>query len=136
MSAPHSTLRQLLLICVAFFALMGLAHFFSVKLPVLFVYWNTPFHAYQDKIISFTLITYIALFWGASRHRVMVPYALISIWGTVLGLVMVNRSNALAEVLEGRGTWAYWLITLAFAGLAMVLSVLWWQGRSEAKAAA
>ena len=96
MQAPSPLLRTLLLACVAFFAAMGLAHFFGLKWPVLFVYWDTPFYAYQDKIIAFTLITYIALFLGASRHLVMVPYALVSIWGTVIGLSLVNSSAALA----------------------------------------
>lgn len=125
MTPPSPLLRKLLLICVAFFACMGLAHFFGLKWPVLFVYWDTPFFAYQDKIISFTLITYIALFFGASRHLVMVPYALISIWGTVIGLSLVNTSSALADVLDGGGVTLYWLIIGAFGGLAIVLTVLW-----------
>ncbi|MFV0292345.1 MAG: hypothetical protein ACK5II_03640 [Paracoccus sp. (in: a-proteobacteria)] len=133
MSAPGPQLRMLLFVCVVFFAAMGAAHFFGLKWPVLFVYWDTPFHAYQDKIISFTLVTYMALFFGAFRHRVMVPYALISIWGTVAGLALVNQSAALAGVLEGEGTIAYWLMTLAFGGLAAVLTVLWWNDRSIAE---
>lgn len=129
MHAPGPLLRSLLLACVAFFAAMGTAHFLGLKWPVLFVYWDTPFYAYQDKIISFTLITYIALFLGASRHMVMVPYALVSIWGTVIGLALVNSSAALAEVLDGRGTGIYWAIIAMFAGLAALLTVLWWRER-------
>lgn len=125
MMAPSPLLRSLLLVCVAFFVCMGLAHFFSFKLPVLFVYWDTPFYAYQDKIIAFTLITYAALFLAASRHRIVVPYALVSIWGTVFGLCLVNVSDALAEVLNGGGVGAYWLITAALGGLAVVLTGLW-----------
>ena len=125
MTPPSFLLRGLLLICVVFFVCMGLAHFFGAKIPVLFVYWDPPFYAYQDKIISFTLITYTALFFGASRHQVMVPYALVSIWGTVIGLALVNMSSALAEVLNGGTTLWYWLITAAFGGLAVVLTALW-----------
>lgn len=132
MHAPSPLLRTLLLCCVAFFAAMGMAHFFGLKWPVLFVYWNTPFYAYQDKIIAFTLITYIALFLGASRHLVMVPYALVSIWGTVIGLSLVNSSAALAEVLEGSGNGIYWLIIAMFAGLAGLLTALWWRERGGA----
>ncbi len=129
MDAPIPLLRSLLLICVAFFACMGLAHFFGLKIPVLFVYWDPPFYAYQDKIIAFTLITYMSLFFGASRHRVMVPYAVISLWGTVIGLALVNTSAALAQVLDGGSTFFYWLITMAFAGLAGVLTFLWLMDR-------
>ncbi|MEM9474969.1 MAG: hypothetical protein AAGA71_06735 [Pseudomonadota bacterium] len=127
MESPSPLLRTLLLTCVAFFVCMGTAHFLGLKWPVLFVYWDTPFYAYQDKIIAFTLITYVSLFLGASRHRLMVPYALVSIWGTVAGLVAVNMSDALASVLDGHGTLAYWAITVAFGGLAVVLTVLWLQ---------
>ena len=130
MDTPTPLLRSLLLICVAFFVCMGLAHFFGLKWPVLFVYWDTPFYAYQDKIIAFTLITYCALFLGAARHRVMVPYALVSIWGTVLGLALVNLSDALAQVLSGNGTLPYWLITGVFAALAAVLTALWARDRA------
>ncbi len=129
MDSQSPMLRSLLLICVAFFACMGLAHFFGLKIPVLFVYWDPPFYAYQDKIIAFTLITYMSLFFGAARHRVMVPYAVISFWGTVFGLALVNTSDALAQVLDGRSTFFYWLITMAFAGLAGVLTFLWLMDR-------
>lgn len=125
MSSPSPLLRLLLLVCVAFFACMGAAHFVGLKWPILFVYWDTPFYAYQDKIIAFTLITYMALFFGASRHLVMVPYALISIWGKVLGLAAVNTSAALADVLNGGGTGTYWAIIAAFGVLAAVLTFLW-----------
>ncbi|MEM8822538.1 MAG: hypothetical protein AAGF30_02915 [Pseudomonadota bacterium] len=52
MSAPSTLLRGLLLICVAFFVCMGLAHFFGLKWPILFVSWDTPVYAYQDKTIA------------------------------------------------------------------------------------
>lgn len=129
MTAPSPLLRSLLLVCVAFFLCMGTAHFFSIKVPILFVYWDTPFYAYQDKIIAFTLVTYISLFFGAARHRIMVPYALVAMWGTVGGLSLVNSSAALADVLGGRSAAVYWCIIALFGGLAIVLTVLWSRDR-------
>ncbi len=125
MQAPSQPLRSLLWICVAYFVSMGTAHFFGIKLPLLFVYFDTPFYAYQDKIIAFTLITYVSLFVAAARHRVMVPYALASFWGTVLGLSAVNLSGSLAEVLEGQGTSVYWVQVALFAALAATLTWLY-----------
>ena len=125
MNPPSALLKLLLQVSVAFFACMGLAHFFGLKIPVLFVYWDPPFYAYQDKIIAFTLVTYMALFFGASRHLVMVPYALVSIWSTVIGLALVNMSAALAEATGSASTLWYWLITASFGGLACVLTALW-----------
>jgi hypothetical protein len=122
--APSPVLKTLLLVCVVFFLCMGAAHFLGLKVPVLFIYFDTPFYAYQDRIISFTLVTYAALFFVASRDRAVVPFALISIWATVIGLTYINQSSELAEVLGGRPTTVYWLQTAALAALAAVLTGL------------
>jgi len=101
-----------LLAGVAYFCCMATAHFFGIKLPLLFVYYDTPFYAYQDKIISFSVVSYIALFYSAARHREVVPAALFVLFVTVLGLASVNLSTALETVLvEGQSTLPYWLQT-------------------------
>lgn len=120
-----SWLRTALLAGVAYFCCMAAAHFTGLKWPVLFVYYDTPFYAYQDKIISFSVVTYACLFYVAARQREAVPAALVSIWVTVLGLSSVNLSSALASVLQGQGTLVYWLQTGALAGYALVLTVLY-----------
>ncbi len=123
---PDGLLRLLLLVCVVFFVCIGLAHFFGLKWPVLFVYFDTPYHAYQDRIISFTLVTYAALFLAASRDMTVVPFALVSIWSTVAGLSYINTSAELAAVLaDGQSTLLYWLQTGAFGGLAALLTLLY-----------
>lgn len=129
--APSPILRMLLLVCVVFFLCMGVAHFLGLKVPVLFVYFDTPFYAYQDRIISFTLATYAALFFVASRDRAVVPFALTSIWATVIGLAYINQSSELAEVLGGRSTTIYWLQTAALAALAAVLTGLFMKERGS-----
>ena len=110
----------------AYFCCMAVAHFFSFKVPVLFVYYDTPFHAYQDKIISFSVCAYIALFYSASQHRTVALNAIIVLAITVLGLSSVNSSNALASVLqEGQSTVPYWLQTGAIAIYLSVLLILY-----------
>ncbi|ADE53382.1 hypothetical protein [Coraliomargarita akajimensis] len=119
MSTPSNSplTRIALLAGVAYFTCMAIAHFFSIKVPVLFIYYDTPFYAYQDKIIAFAVCAYIAVFYNASKHRQLVPTAIIVLALTVAGLSAVNLSEALAEVLEeGQGTLAYWLQTVAIAG--------------------
>ena len=93
-------LRYGLLAGVAYFCCMAVAHFFGIKLPLLFVYYDTPFYAYQDKIISFAVVSYAALFYSAARRRAVVPAALFVLAVTVLGLASVNMSSALESVLE------------------------------------
>lgn len=110
----------------AYFFCMATAHFFSIKAPVLFVYYDTPFYAYQDKIISFAVFAYIALFYSASQHRAVALNAIIVLTITVTSLAFVNTSSDLASVLqEGQSTLPYWLQTGAIAGYLILLLVLY-----------
>ena len=105
---------------------MAIAHYFSIKVPVLFIYYDTPFYAYQDKIISFAVCAYIALFYSASQHRSVALNAIIVLAITVLGLSSVNMSNALTMVLrEGQSTTPYWLQTGAIFSYLVTLVVLY-----------
>ena len=109
-----------------YFFCMAIAHYFSIKVPVLFVYWDTPFYAYQDKIISFAVCAYIALFYSASQHRSVALNAIIVLAITVLGLSSVNFSSALETVLrEGQSTAPYWLQTGAIFSYLVVLVILY-----------
>lgn len=90
---------------------MAVAHFFGLKYPLLFRYYDVPFYAYQDKIIAFAVVAYVCLFVNAALSRSAVPFALTALGVTVLGLSAVNVSAALAAVLDGRSTRVYWLQT-------------------------
>ena len=119
-------LRYALLAGVAYFCCMALAHYFGIRLPLLFVYYDTPFHAYQDRIIAFAVLAYAALFYAASRHRVVVPAALFALGVTVLSLASVNLSDALGSVLaDGQTTTAYWIQTGLIAAYFLLLLVLY-----------
>ncbi|WP_417524438.1 hypothetical protein [Marinovum sp.] len=119
-------LRFGLLALVAYFVCMAIAHFFGIKVPILFVYYDTPFYAYQDKIISFAVLSYVGLFYAAARDIKVVPIALAVLGMTALGLASVNMSDALASVLaEGQSTWPYWAQTGMIAGLWVILTALY-----------
>lgn len=126
-------LRTLLLAGVGYFCAMAAAHFFGLKWPVLFVYYDTPFHAYQDKIISFAVQAYAGLFWQAAREPSAVPVALGVLALTVAGLSHVTLSGALAQVLQpGQPTWPYWAQIAMIAGYLAALVAAW---RSVSRAA-
>lgn len=118
-SPPPPPLRLALWAGVAYFCCMAVAHFFGMKYPLLFVYYDVPFHAYQDKIISFAVVAYVCLFANAAMHSSGVPAAIVALGLTVAGLSAVNVSDALHAVLDGRPTLVYWmqtgLIALYFA---------------------
>ena len=110
----------------AYFCCMATAHFFSIKVPILFVYYDTSFYAYQDKIISFAVCAYVALFYSASQYRPVALNAIIVLTITVAGLSFVNVSSDLSSVLqEGQSTIPYWLQTGAIAGYLIILLVLY-----------
>ena len=119
-------MRAALFAGVAYFLCMAAAHFTGLKWPILFVYFDTPFYAYQDRIISFAVLAYAGLFWVAAGHRPAVPVVLLVMAMTVLGLGSVNLSGALAEVLEpGQGTVVYWLQTGMIGFYLAVLATLY-----------
>ena len=114
------------------FCFMAAAHFFGLKVAILLVYWDTPYHAYQDKIIAFAVLAYVGLFHAASRDIAVVPVALAALGVAVPRLPSVNHSDPLASVpAEGQSTWAYLAQTAAIAGYVAVL-VVFYRGRSEA----
>lgn len=121
---PPAPLRLALWAGVAYFCSMAVAHFVGLKYPLLFVYYDVPFYAYQDKIISFAVVAYACLFANAALHRTGVPAAILALGVTVLGLSTVNASDALGTVLDGRSTLPYWLQTGFIAGYFIVLLVL------------
>ncbi|MCB9800549.1 MAG: hypothetical protein H6757_07315 [Candidatus Omnitrophica bacterium] len=116
-------LKGSLLVLSFYFVCMALAHFFSLKYPLLFVYYDVPFYAYQDKIISFSLIAYAILFYHAAHHRFLVPSVLVLAGVTVLGLASINVSEDLHRVLNpGQAAAPYWLQTGLFL---LILIFLW-----------
>ena len=118
--------RYAFLAGATYFVFMAIAHFVSFKVPVLFIYFDTPFYSYQDKIISFAVLAYVALFYAASKHRDVALLAIVVLAFTVAGLSAVNVSDDLATVLEaGQSTLAYWLQTGAIAVYLVVLIALY-----------
>ncbi|WP_288350148.1 hypothetical protein [uncultured Thalassospira sp.] len=115
--------------CAAYFCCMATAHFFGIKVPLLFVYYDTLFYAYQDKIISFAIVAYIALFYSAARVREVVPAALVTLWLTAAGLTHVNLSDALAGLEGNKSMTAYWAQTAMIGGIAIVLTALFLRSR-------
>jgi hypothetical protein len=110
---------------IGYFAAMSASHWVGFKVPILFIYYDTPFHPYQDKIISFCAGTYAILNLAAARHRAVVPYVVASLALTTVGLSAINASDDLRKVLPaGASTSAYWLQTGMIGALTGMLAVL------------
>ncbi len=130
MPVNSSLTKNLFRAGAALFFCMAVAHYFSIKVPVLFVYYDTPFFAYQDKIISFALCAYIGLFYSASRERSVAPSAIVVLAITVIGLASVNLSSTLISLLEeDQSTLPYWLQTGFIAAFVSVLIIAYRKDR-------
>ena len=130
------TMKWALLAGVAYFVCMAIAHFFGIKLPLLFIYYDTPFFAYQDKIISFAVCAYIGLFYAASKHRDVALIAIMVLTLTVSGLSAINLSSDLLSILqEDQTTLPYWIQTAAIAVYLIVLIALYLRDRSSQESA-
>jgi len=126
MEKPTGLLSLALYANVGYFVAMSAAHWVSFRVPVLFIYFDTPFHAYQNQIISFCAGTYAILNLAAARHRVVVPYVIASLALTTAGLGAINASGDLRKVLPaGASTGAYWLQTGLIGALTGALAVLY-----------
>jgi hypothetical protein len=121
---PGQPLRGVLWALAALPLAMAAAHLTGTKLPGLFVYFDVPSTAYQDKIIGAVLIPFAALLVAAARDRGAVPLVLVAIWAVVGGLAHINGSAALAQALNGGGTIWYWAQTGALAATAAALTGL------------
>ncbi|MGB0372536.1 MAG: hypothetical protein ACPGN3_14475 [Opitutales bacterium] len=112
----------LFLMNAVYFIFMATAHFFSIKVPVLFIYYDVPFYAYQDRIISFAVCAYVILFIQAFRLPQLRSSAIVLMYLTCLGLSSVNVSGDLKNLLaEGQTTAPYWIQTFAILALTLVM---------------
>jgi len=126
MEPPTGLLLLSLYANIGYFVAMSAAHWVGLKVPLLFIYFDTPFYPYQDKIISFCAGTYAILNLAAARHRVVVPYVVASLALTTAGLSAINVSDDLQKVLSaGASTGAYWLQTGLIGALTGTLAMLY-----------
>lgn len=110
-----STVRQLrwsLWAGVAYFALVALAHGAQVKLPVLFIYFDVPSHAYQDRIIGLLAFGWSAFFATAARDpqaaRPLIAAILVAGAAAVIGLAGINATTDFGNLTGLPRVWPYW----------------------------
>jgi hypothetical protein len=124
-------LRYSLLAGCVYFVLMSIAHFFGIKVPVLFVYYDVPYYAYQDMVISFAVLAYVGLFYLASKSRENVPVALLVLALTVGGLSLVNMSAELKLLTLLKPRDPYWIQTAIIGVYWLYLVILYIRDRQR-----
>jgi hypothetical protein len=92
-----ATLKWLLLAGALYFLAVAIVHMFSIKIPMLFVYYDVPSYGYQDRIISFLAFGWsVFLFTAAgdpTKNRSAVKAILIAGLVAIFGLNIINFST-------------------------------------------
>ena len=86
-----------------YFLLIALVHAFDIKIPGLFIYYNVPSHAYQNKIISLLAFGWSAFFYVTATHPTEKLIKTIIIIGAV-AVVMLTFININTNFINFSGT--------------------------------
>ena len=112
-----------------YFLLIALAHITSTKVPLLFVYFNVPSHAYQDNIIAFMAFGWAVFFFTASRdpqgNLPLVRGVLIAAAGALAILSYTNLTTDFATLAPQAPIWPFWAQTAVLAAISAWLLVLY-----------
>lgn len=94
----------------------------------MFIYFDVPSLAYQDKIIGTCTATIAALMFHAANNTEAAPVALLSLILTVAGMAGINASGDLRKVIgPGASTAPYWGQTAAISVLVGMLCFLYYE---------
>ena len=129
MSLNHRILKWSLFAGALYFFCVSLVHLLGMKVPVLFIYFNVPSHAYQDRIISFLAFGWAVFLFTAftdpQKQSALVKAILVAGAGALVGLSINNLAtdfqsldpvvNANIFWWETAGLFIYWLWLVIFS---------------------
>lgn len=114
-------LRLALVVGALYFLGVAVAHFTSFKVPGLYVYFNVPSHAYQDRIIGALALGWAILLFTAYgnplRNLALVRGLVTAGACAVIALAAINATTdfeALAPTADVRIFWAEWAALLFY----------------------
>lgn len=119
---------QLLLYAGAlYFSGVAVVHALGVKIPGLFVYFNVPSHAYQDRIISFLAFGWSAFFFLTGKKmdsdfiKLILLVGLSAIVALLINTMITNFTRLDTRIETGpfyliiSGLLIYWLFLVFFS---------------------
>ena len=122
----EGVLRGSLRVGAAYFVAVTIAHWVGWKVPGLFIYYNIPSYAYQDRCIGVLCFGWAIFLFAAARHAVLVPALLVAGAAALLGYSMINLSPELAALAPPQGLAGCWLIVLSLAGYLTWVAAWFW----------
>ena len=124
MASEIKILKYSLLAGAIYFALVAIVHLIGYKVPVLFIYFNVPSYAYQDRIISFLAFGWAVFMYSAylnPQNKELVRANLISGIGAIIGLSSINVFTDFKSLSAEINVLYFWMET---AGLIVYLLLL------------
>ena len=121
-------LKYSLLAGALYFFSVSVVHMLGIKVPVLFIYFNVPSYAYQDRIISFLAFGWSVFLFTAftdpQKNVALVKAILVAGAGALIGVSVINAAtdfqsldpaiNPVIFWLEAAGLFVYWLWLVVF----------------------
>lgn len=133
MTKDAAILKWSLIAGSIYFACIALAHAVGLKIPGLFIYFDVPSHAYQDRIIAFLAFGWATFFYIASADPVFspLPVKAILVSGTVaiLGLSGINAASDFHSFSPTISVEPFWGQTVLLAGYVIWLLVFYRRSR-------
>ncbi|MCK5568937.1 MAG: hypothetical protein KAJ15_04420 [Spirochaetes bacterium] len=115
-----------------YFILVAAAHMIGIKIPGLFVYYNLPSYAYQDKIIAFFSFGWSVFLFTAFLNPVknvdLVKAILISGTGAIAGLCLINLFTDFHEMSETINVLSFWIEVLCLSFYLIWLTIFYFRG--------
>ena len=130
MNRNRQVLRLLLLAGGLYFALVSTAHLVGMKIPGLYIYFNVPSNAYQDRIISLLAFGWAVFFFtGAADpdNKALVRGILIAGAGAIAGLCGINLATDFESLSPDIDMPVFWLeiAVLVIYWLSPVTRLFW-----------
>ena len=135
MPSNTTLLKYSLLAGALYFFSLSLVHMLALKVPMLFVFYDVPSHAYQDRIISFLAFGWAAFLFTAYRDPVknsdLVAAILVAGAGAIASLIYIIATTDFQALDPQLRATPYWLET---AGLFVYLACVggfWFRARAR-----
>jgi len=118
-----------------YFFAVATVHMLGIKLPILFIYYNVPSYAYQDRIISFLAFGWSLFLFTAARDVVknaqLVKAILIAGGGAIIGLGIVNASTDFHALDPAINVTVFWMETAVLFLYVLWLTIFYFRTKQE-----
>lgn len=105
-----SALRWSLRAGAGYFLSVTAAHWAGFKVPGLFVYYDIPSYAYQDRGIGIMSFGWAMFLLGASAELALMPYVVAAGVAGILGFSIINLSPEIAALAPAGQAGGYWAV--------------------------